>query len=637
MKIKNWLNSRTAIVGAGLLLSAYLLLILTVANLGQSKLQASQTNMLQLKINNYANNLSFFFDANMASLSHFANNRSVNTYFSNLAAGMSLQYGLGSSLYELNKSLCQFIESNKVESLPTFTRLTIVGLGGTMISDTKAEQAFDLDEVNLKGAATKPHRIVVSSHQNLPEIQLIHTIYHQDKAVAILVAKINNEVLVHQLSMQEHPGFGSLLKLVTPKGNLLVWDSLKHQEHLGIIDTNVRDNQLTDHIYFEDVVSRTPFKLVSWFAPLNEQDVFTSAWFIVAISLLALPVLYGLTMLMRINNANIILQTEIEVSADQQIKLSEKNARLSDEVAKRKESEKMLAYQATHDELTGLANRSYSTQQLSDAIQRAERNGHQVLVIFLDLDNFKQINDTVGHHAGDELLQQTSERLKRVVRNSDTVARFGGDEFVVMLPELPSQEVARIMAMSILSLFEKPFVIDAQEFFVSTSIGMSIYPQDGSDVSHLLKKADTALYRVKEAGRNGFSFFDESMNNDVQRKLALNVRLHQALHLNDFEVHYQPILDLTTGKIIGAEALLRWYDDELGAVSPEEFIPLAEKNGLIHRLGEFVLDKACHQAAQWQTICPLKIAVNMSSVQFRYCEQLQAKIIRVLTSSGWRC
>lgn len=634
MNIKKWLNSRTAIIGAGMLLTAYLMLILAVANLGQSKLQTSQSSMMQLKINSYANNLSLFFDANATSLANFADDSVINTYFSNRAAGMSLQYGLGSSLFELNKGLEQFISSRKIETLPIYDRITIIGIDGTVIVDTLDNIPFESEPLSLKQLASKPFKILVSSHDGIPEIKHVHTIYYQYKAVGLLVAEVNNDVIIRQLTMQEHQGFGSRLKLVTPTAHLLVWDSLKHDHHGDYWETDSHAKELDKHIYFEEVVSGTPLKLISWFAPLNEQDIFTSAWFIVAISLLALPVLYGLSMLMRINNANIVLQTEVELSADQHIKLAEKNVLLSNEITKRIESEKRLEYQATHDELTGLVNRTYSIQQLNNAIIRAQRNNDQVLVIFLDLDNFKQINDTVGHHAGDILLQQTSERLLKVVRESDTVSRFGGDEFVVVIPELRSQEMAKIMAISILSLFEKPFVIDEQEFFITTSIGMSVYPQDGDDVADLLKKADTALYRVKEAGRNGFSFFDDSMNSDVQRKLALNVRLHQALNYNQFEVYYQPIIDLTTGKIIGAEALLRWTDSVLGVISPDEFIPLAEKNGLIHRLGEFVLDKACHQMAAWQQFGPLKIAVNISSVQFRYCEQLQAKIIRVLASAG---
>ena len=173
-----------------------------------------------------------------------------------------------------------------------------------------------------------------------------------------------------------------------------------------------------------------------------------------------------------------------------------------------------------------------------------------------------------------------------------------------------------------------------QEFFVSTSIGMSMYPKDGDNAATLLKRADTALYRVKDMGRNGFGFYDSSMNSNVQRNLMLNMRLHQAIQQGDIEIYYQPILDLQSRKIVAAEALMRWFDPELGFISPEDFIPLAEKNGLIHKLGDMVLLEACTQAASWQSISPITVAINFSSVQFRYCEQLQETIVDVLLKTG---
>ncbi|ABZ78276.1 diguanylate cyclase/phosphodiesterase [Shewanella halifaxensis HAW-EB4] len=634
MKHFKWFNSKTAIIVAGILLSAYLILILTVTNLGQSRLKESQNSALNLRVSNYTENLSFFFDASEKNIANLSQKRDVNTYFSNLAAGMSLQYGLGSSLFSLRRTIDNFSQSNKMDGQLIYSRVMIVGLGETVIVDTHPEVDFEVNQLPFKEMETVSHKVHLVTDESGPVIQLLQTIYHQNKPVAILVASLNTDLVIRMLSTQEHLDSGSCLTLVTPVGDIVVWNSLS-----GCISDIERGttsyySDSSRIIYFEKNVVATPFKLESWFEPVTEQDIFTSAWFIAAISLLALPVFMGLIYLMRVNNANLVLQTQVELSSEQQQELATQNALLHEEICKRKASESKLAYQATHDELTNLANRTHGMARLQEAIRAAHEKQTQILLLFIDLDNFKQVNDTVGHHAGDLLLKQTSERLLTSVRRSDIVARLGGDEFLVIVPDIQHQDSAKLVASSILSVFEKPFHIEQQEFFVSTSIGMSIYPKDGRNAATLLKRADTALYKVKDLGRNGFSFYDESMNLDVQRNFALNVRLHQAVQQGDIEIYYQPILDLTSRKIVAAEALMRWTDSELGYVSPEDFIPLAEKNGLIHRLGDIVLLEACTQAASWQTISPIKIAINFSSVQFRYCEQLQSRIVDVLMQTG---
>ncbi|NRB25049.1 EAL domain-containing protein [Shewanella sp.] len=649
MNIKKWFNSQTAIIIGGILLTAYLFLILTVTNIGQSRLQESQNHALDLKVSNYSDNLSFFFDVSQENITHLATNRAFNTYFANLAAGMSLQYGLSSSLFSLRQAINQFSQKNMIDNVNIYRRLMVIGVGGTVIADTHPDTAFDMSQVPFEFMDVAQEKILMFEGLHGPSITLLRTIYHQSKPAAILIAEVNQDVVINRLSTQEHESSGSWLKLVTPLGEIQVWDSLKplaplksdwgsavhgargrvHAGHL--IDDHSHSEK---NIYLESAIAGTPFKLVSWFEPVNEDNIFTSTWFVVAISLLALPVLFGLWYLMRVNNTNLILQTQIEVSSDQQLKLTHKNSLLHKEIHRRKASENKLAYRAMHDELTGLSNRTHGMVRLEDAIGAAKDNRTQVLVMFLDLDNFKQINDTVGHHAGDNLLQQVSERLLTLTGTHDTVARFGGDEFLIIIPDVSHQDRAKALGSAILKLFEQPFNIDGQEFFESTSIGMSVYPKDGDNAAALLKKADSALYRVKDAGRNGFSFYDASMNRVVKREQALNGRLHQAVNLDEIEVYYQVILDLESRDIIGAEALLRWTDSELGVVSPIEFIPLAEKNGLIHRLGDMVLFKACKQAAAWQSISPIKIAINFSSVQFRYCEQLESRIVEVLAQTG---
>ncbi|MCL1139420.1 putative bifunctional diguanylate cyclase/phosphodiesterase [Shewanella pneumatophori] len=634
MKHLKWFNSKTAIIIAGVLLSAYLILILTVTNLGQSSLRESQNSALNLRVTNYTENLSFFFAASEKNVANLSQQRDVNTYFSNLAAGMSLRYGLSSSLFSLTKTIDQFSLSNKMDNQLIYSRVLIVGLGESIIVDSQPELPFDVSQLPIKQMETFGQKIHLARGANGVEVQLLQTIYHQNKPVAVLVASLNTTVIINMLSTQEHIESGSYLTLESAVGDILVWNSLP-ESLLSIEQGSVNFSKASQKtIYFKTDVLGTPFTLKSWFEPVSEEDIFTSTWFIAAISLLALPVFLGLIYLLRVNNKNLILQTQVALSSEQQQKLAKQNSLLHEEISKRKASESKLAYQATHDELTNLANRTHGMTQLQAAIRNAHAKNTQILLLFIDLDNFKQINDTIGHHAGDELLQQTSARLIKSVRSTDIVARLGGDEFLVIVPDIQHQDAATLVASSVLSLFEQPFHIEQQEFFVSTSIGMSMYPKDGNNAATLLKRADTALYRVKDMGRNGFGFYDSSMNLDVERNLMLNMRLHQAIQQGDIEVYYQPILDLKSRKIVAAEALMRWFDPELGFVSPEDFIPLAEKNGLIHKLGVMVLLEACTQAASWQKISPITVAVNFSSVQFRHCEQLQETIVDILLKTG---
>lgn len=648
MLTRKWFSSKIAIIIAGSLLTAYLILILAVTNLGQKRLQQSQHNELNLKVANYADSLSFFFEVNQYNISNIANDKTIRTFFANLASGMSMEYGLGSSLFNLKQLISNFARNSNINNIHIYDRVVLVDFSQSVIFDTQPSQPLNLKQIpfaameknsplkvtfnpSINNNDKKDARIIAIESPEGLKIKILKTVFYQNNPTALLIAEVNSQLVIQQMVSQGKADSASRLQLSTPKGNIQAWDYFQSEkQHSQFVIPYDKDN----YIYIEYPINNTEFSLQGWFAPVNEQDIFTSGWFVLAISVLAFPVVAGLYYLMRINNANIVLQTQVALSTKQQHILAEQNSQLQIEIAKRKESEKELAHQANHDPLTELPNRSYSLDRLNQAIYRAQRHNTQILVMFIDLDNFKQINDTLGHDAGDQILKQTSLRLVDSVRNTDTVARLGGDEFLLIIPEITGEKTAKILAGKILSAFDKPFQIDNQEFFSSTSIGMSIYPQDGDSPDSLLKNADTALYRVKDAGRNGFSFYDPSMNRDVQRNLSLNSRLRLAISNDELEMYYQPIIDLKTRKIIAAEALMRWNDSELGFISPEEFIPLAEKNGLIHVIGEQALQQACVQAAEWQAIAPLQIAVNFSSVQFRYCDELLIKITDVLKNSG---
>lgn len=289
------------------------------------------------------------------------------------------------------------------------------------------------------------------------------------------------------------------------------------------------------------------------------------------------------------------------------------------DITLRKEYEDELERQANFDEITDLPNRVLALDRLRGAIISAQRHNHNVGVLFLDLDNFKKINDTLGHATGDQLLKKAAERLTRCIRAEDTVARLGGDEFTVILPKLNSAAHAEPVIQKILDTFSAPFILGADEVFVSVSIGVTVAPEDGLDAHILMQNADAAMYRAKEQGRNTFQYFTKELNWRAVERMRLESHLVHALSRNELQVHYQPILDLNSFEIIGAEALLRWSDPVLGNVVPERFIPLAEDTGMIVPIGSWVLDTVARQMEVWnrKEFPPLRMSVNISSRQFR--------------------
>jgi diguanylate cyclase (GGDEF)-like protein len=294
-----------------------------------------------------------------------------------------------------------------------------------------------------------------------------------------------------------------------------------------------------------------------------------------------------------------------------------------------------VTHTAEHDYLTGLPNRMLLNDRVGQAIALAPRHGNKVAVLFLDLDGFKHINDSLGHPIGDRLLRSVAERLEGCVRESDTVSRQGGDEFVVLLSEVLHAEDAAITAGRMLQAVAEVHSIDLHELHVTTSIGVSVYPDDGSDAETLIKNADTAMYQAKENGRQSYQFFRPEMNVRAVERQSIEVSLRRALNRQEFTLHYQPKLDLETGKITGAEALLRWTHPTRGPVSPAQFIPIAEDCGLILPIGAWVLREACRQARVWVDAgLPATImAVNVSAMEFRDGNFLEG-LFNILRETG---
>jgi len=292
---------------------------------------------------------------------------------------------------------------------------------------------------------------------------------------------------------------------------------------------------------------------------------------------------------------------------------------VKEDITLRKEYEKRLIQQANFDEVTGLPNRVLALDRLEQALARGLRQNHKVGLLFIDLDRFKYVNDTLGHHTGDRILKEAGARIRGCLRAADTVARLGGDEFTVIVPDLQSGIDVEPVAQKILEAFGQPFYLGRREIFLTPSIGITIWPDDGRLPDELMRNADTAMYRAKEMGRNNFRFFTPELNERALWRARMEHQIRHALERDEFELHYQPLVDLKTGRIERAEALLRWRNAELGEVSPDDFIPLAEEIGLITPIGEWVLRTACRQAVEWRRDGSggERISVNVSSRQFR--------------------
>ena len=306
------------------------------------------------------------------------------------------------------------------------------------------------------------------------------------------------------------------------------------------------------------------------------------------------------------------------------------------DISQIKESQAQLAHLAHYDPLTNLPNRLLLGSRLQHAIEQAQRQGRGLAVLFLDLDRFKNVNDSLGHPAGDELLVAVTARLTHRLRAEDTLARLGGDEFVVLLERLREPRDAALVARTLLDALAEPFVLSqGSEVYIGASIGISLYPDDGGDAHQLIQHADVAMYQCKEQGRNTYGFYTQVLTDTANQRLEMETKLRRALERNEFVLHYQPQVSLADGRIIGAEVLVRWASKEGGLVPPNLFIPLAEDTGLIVPLGEWVLREACSQWARWQAAgrAPATLAVNISPRQFRQ-QNLATMVGRILAETG---
>lgn len=310
-------------------------------------------------------------------------------------------------------------------------------------------------------------------------------------------------------------------------------------------------------------------------------------------------------------------------------------AALFSDITRLKENEERIRRLAYYDNLTGLPNRRLFNDRLSVALAHAHRSRQKLAVMFLDLDRFKRVNDSLGHNIGDYLLREVAHRIRNCIREDDTVARVAGDEFIILLPEIAQPDDAAKTARRIIDSIKRPINIDGKELLVTSSIGISIYPEDGATAETLIKNADAAMYRAKDLGRNSYQLYTPAINARSFEHLAMERSLHRALERSEFTVYFQPVVELETRRIVAAEALLRWRHPDLGLVSPAEFIPIAEETGLIHPIGQWITRAVCEQIRAWQHqgLRLVPVAINMSAQQFKQ-QNPAAEAKRILLETG---
>ncbi|WP_245727746.1 sensor domain-containing protein [Nitrosovibrio tenuis] len=311
-------------------------------------------------------------------------------------------------------------------------------------------------------------------------------------------------------------------------------------------------------------------------------------------------------------------------------------SKIARDITEAKESQARMQHLAHYDSLTGLPNRILLADRLKSAIADAARYSHRLALLFVDLDRFKLVNDSLGHEIGDQLLKNVAKRMQSTVRATDTISRVGGDEFIVLLSQVPSAEVPARIAEKLINVVSKPYRIEGHELTVTASVGISVYPDDGRDEGSLMRNADASMYSAKEAGRNRYQFHSEDMTSSATDRLSLERELRGAIEREEIFTVYQPQIELTTGQVIGVEALMRWQHPRLGLVSPADFIPVAEDNGLILSLGERIMRDSCLQARRWCDDHGVgSVAVNVSAVQFRQ-KNFTDVVLSVVAETGLR-
>jgi diguanylate cyclase (GGDEF)-like protein len=662
-------------VAAALLFVAYAGLLVWNNYAAQVELRQSALARVKLDTEKRAAAITYFFSERRKDARNLAQSGEVAGYFTNLALKMSMEYGLRANLLAIREHFDRVRDESTFGGHATYRRIALLGAGGEVLVDTDEGKASPTPAMlPPEGGRTATIALDPTTGAIVAAAPVIFKGGSSGGVVAWIDAKQVHEhfiarpdsanTVVELLLQGTTPIVSAPPALTAAMTNLLARAPGEPEAApSGVIAHD--DPELTAVTV---PIADTPFRLIAMVPTSVLFRQTTPTLFLVAAASVPLVVLLTVLLLQRMRRRHQALRVQIIESDRQRGELQGKNTALEMEVRRREEVERQLREQgerlqqqatelqlamdeahqlARYDTLTGLSNRVLFRESLGRAVADAQRNRTQLGVLFLDLDRFKRINDTLGHTAGDELLCEVARRIQTSIGHCDQlgradrrldpgyVARQGGDEFTVLLHGLSNPRHAGLVARRIIESITGPMRLLEHEVVVTASVGISLYPNDGEDVDTLLKNADTAMYSAKEQGRNQYQYYEPSMQEDVMRRLVLESDMRQGLELGQFVIFYQPIFAARSRSITGVEALLRWRHPSRGLVSPAEFIPIAEESGLIVQLTRFVLEGACEQAARWQREhgAPLTVAVNLSGRAVDLAD-VKAMVLDALHRSG---
>ncbi|MCG6967963.1 MAG: EAL domain-containing protein [Chromatiaceae bacterium] len=629
MKNARFRSGSIAIGVAGAALGIYLATLIAFGYVGQQRLRSSLFEQEQLSIEKQATAVAYFLANQRETLAELSESRQISTYLANRDLGMSMRYGLRASLMAVARDIKRLMERKRVHGRQVFSSVAFIEPDGQVLLEIDNGEAFEPRQPDASQAPVEPAALQVRRGANGSILTTTATISYKGKTAGFLAADFDaSSILGPFLADRAGASQHRRTALVGPSDMVIVASDEDDWAHWRQRAAN------SDEMPIVVPVAGTNLSIVSFPDMNGIWGFLNSPLFLAALAFFSVPLLGGVIYLLRLNSHNLVLQTRTQVATQQRMLLKQQNARLQREIDKRVKSEEQLAHQANFDQLTGLPNRNLALDRLAQAIKWAKRENGSVLVLFLDLDRFKLVNDSLGHAAGDELLREAAQRLQSRVRESDTVSRLGGDEFLIICPEEQQQANWEQIAQQLIRVLAQPFYIGDHEFFVGASIGVAAYPVGGVEPHKLLKNADIAMYAAKEQGRNRFCYYDPSMDASAVEAMRLENNLRHAMERNELSLVYQPIVDLSSSQTVAVEALLRWHSAELGNVPPDKFIPVAEETGLIHEIGEWVLVEACRTISAMQPGPAFRVAINLSSKQFSRPARLLDCTLYALQSSG---
>jgi diguanylate cyclase (GGDEF)-like protein len=661
-------------IAAAFLFTAYAGSLVWTNYAAQVELRHSALARVELDTEKRAAAITYFFSERRKDVRNLAQSRTVAAFFANQALKMSMEYGLRANLLEIREYFDRVRDENTFGAHNTYWRIALLGTDGEILVDTDEGKTSPTPLLPPEDGDTATIALDPATGAIVAAAPVIFKGNNSGRVLAWVDVKQVHEhfiarpdsfnTVVELLLQGRTPVVSAPRDLTTAMSDLLARaPGEPGAAHSGAITYD--DSALAAVTV---PIADTPFRLIAMVPTSVLFRQTTPTPFLVAAASVPLIVLLAVLLVQRMRRRHHALRVQIIESDRKRGELQGKNTALEMEVRRRKEVEGRLREQgerlrqqatelqkaideahqlARYDALTGLSNRVLFRESLTRTVANATRNGMHLGVLFLDLDRFKRINDTLGHTVGDELLCEVARRIQNCIRYCDLlgradrqldpgcVARQGGDEFTVLLYGLSNPLHAGLIARRIIDSITEPMCLLEHEVVVTASVGISLYPDDGQDLDTLLKNADTAMYSAKEQGRNRYQYYEPSMQKDVMRRLILESDMRRGLEMEQFVVFYQPIFDAHTRSITGVEALLRWRHPTRGMLSPAEFIPIAEESGLIVQLTRFVLERSCADAALWEREqgTSLTVAINLSGRAIDLAD-IQATVLDALHRSG---